>query len=84
MSDELPVFSDDSKEDIEAALHRLLELHNLASICIVATKVSPDGRTQKTVSHIGNWYANFGAIKEWCTIQDERARIFERSGDDDA
>lgn len=83
MSDELPVIPQDAIDDIEAAVHRLRELHDLASIMIIVTKVSNDGRTQSQVSHAGNWYATYGVTREWVAVQDERARNHVRKGDDD-
>ena len=68
----------DCTADIEEAAHRLMLMHNLSSVAIVATFVAPDGRTQQTHTTLGNWYATMGAMREWMAGEDERIRLFIR------
>ena len=44
------------------------------TVFIIATKVHDDGTTHSYISRKGNYYANYGAVKDWLDTVDESSR----------
>lgn len=58
---------------------RLME-HFDSALIVVTRHAGGTSMTRQFTA--GNWYANFGATKEWVTAQEERARVHVRQEND--
>lgn len=51
------------------------------SVQVFCTQRTGDGNTRVFSRGGGNYYANYGAAREWIVRQDERTRVDERCDD---
>lgn len=65
-------------EILDGAVARLSE--HFESVSIVVTK-RVNGNSRSIVRGGGNWYASYGATREWLVRMDEAARDTERGGE---
>lgn len=76
----------ESPEDRDMAIldkHCILLSEHFDNIQIIVTRRDPDSdQTMKANRGYGNWYANYGAVKEWVTENEERSRMHIRDGNE--
>lgn len=54
------------------------------SVRIFVTAPGVDGNTHSISKGSGNWYAQYGHVKEWITSEEEATRMEEHNGRDGA
>ena len=64
---------------VQQHLDQLIE--HFDSVQIFATRGQGDGNTGYVHLGAGNFYANYGAVREWMIRQDEMARMDAREDD---
>ncbi len=76
--------TDQETEDFSKHLLKVCQTLNerVDSVRIFVTFQESDGSTKAISRAAGNWYAQFGGIKQWITQEEEKMKIEERKVSD--